>query len=707
MHAPPTAGPGRRQPNVSSAPRTLLAALLAGMAAAAAPLARAGAQGCWIGLPAAAGAVTIDGNVTNAAEWQNASVAQSNDGCLEPLVDHNGAYFQGGVRLFGQRNATSVFLRLDVDDLSRNLAQNSLGERIIIQINPDHGQTATMETGPGANFEYRLDVSHRWVPGAGGAPEIELGAPQFFSSSQGPAPAPGCQKQRWASAAPAGTIEQKARELPGTGYRIEIRMDFTALGTTEAGVLGNTNSALGIAVAVVNDMAHQVSGQNAYSAAAFPSNLHFTSNVNGVLDPNTNSNPIGCGDWLVPSKWGHAYLQTAPGDVTISREPVAWNSNAIQLFHCDYTAGNQGYDYWPKHPCTIGVRATVKNTGGAPATRNILYLWGSRDAASVKWTFMDMQKNVTVAPNPPLDVDAAVFKLPAVTWNKPEHPCMRVYILPTSFQGGFDEARIRNMLDAADSELNLLMSVYGLTDANWTQKNINRVSNTTQNCPYGCLSLFGREADLALLAAGAAGAPAAVGEALGLFPRPLYAQDRPPTPRPDSAGRRIYLSASDLRRYGDSDAVVQVQSFGYLQAPNAPYHFIEPVGGAIELIPYDRIRQEGTVAVSFAFTNGTSVAQTLIPEVAVRLPTGVQDIAITLDRRPFTVEPGKTTVVRASAALVRKCGCLDFRCRSQARRDSAAAAGVRVGMAGGGGFGAAGLLFAGALAHWPRRRRRR
>jgi hypothetical protein len=107
-----------------------------------------------------------------------------------------------------------------------------------------------------------------------------------------------------------------------------------------------------------------------------------------------------------------------------------------------------------------------------------------------------------------------------------------------------------------------------------------------------------------------------------------------------------YLSKEDRARFQRTDAIIQVETMGY--STSGPYTFVQPIGGAIELIPMARIATEKVVPVNFAFTNGSAAPMVIIPQLTVSTPPGTQNFKVNFSTKPFTLAPRETRVLRAT-----------------------------------------------------------
>jgi hypothetical protein len=590
-------------------PRTLhlprLAALAAALALAAAPAPLAAASPCSLGFLLKA-APTIDGQ---GGDWADASQASSASvgGCVSKLYDADTnpydvtvstkRYMRGGVLYLG-------FL-FEVQDATETLNGGLLtnGERIAIQFDHNLSGGAQLDAA-----DMRLVVTHRWESTMGNPDQVANVQSQWATGTLGAGICGG--GPRWASVAPPANYSVMVRkDFPG-GYRVELEFPATAIG----GVSGD----FGVAFQVVNDWG--VAGMPNSAGNSFPSALPYTTADNAV---------DGCNNsWRVPSNWGTGYWASAAGDVTISRLPVFWQSPDIVPLSC----GVLGYSYYPANPCKLTLQATVHSTFTTPQTRNLLYLWADHGASPTVWRVVGMKKNVPIGAM--ANATQSADEWTAVPTNLPNHPCVRVYILPPVFQAAFDEADIMGISTAA--ELLQMETVYGVQAQHWAQKNISALGAGTvcpnASCRVAALEGFGPR--LAAYFGGQAGALFTV--------RGLAAQEPPrtDTTRPEQIRRtsRVFLSARDRRALGGDNALVQVRSWGYSAAGPADslkYVLAENLGGLLQAIPLRQLDERKQWPITFTLGNPGRYDRTVFVTTETDVPRGGADVRVEVRRDVF------------------------------------------------------------------------
>ncbi|HYH82809.1 MAG TPA: hypothetical protein VEX86_23650 [Longimicrobium sp.] len=587
------------------------AARLAGLAAAALLLgalapAPARADTCWIGFRPG-GTPAIDGARTG-VEWDDASVLQSGGGCLNDLVGSQAGNAERTVRVYSKSDNLNLYLLFEVGDVTNALgASGSLGEMIILHLDPNHSRDVILNAG---GADHRYVFSHRWSTSAGLQRD-------HYTSQTGSGLCPG--QNDWLGPTPwpaADVVMQPSLAGGGAGYTVEMKFSLASLG-----VAAPLATDIGLAFAIVNDL----NASTFYSGTRFPESLPFTTNANMLSSDETAS----CNDWLSPLAWGGGYHDQAPGDVTFDHAPVYWQATAVQALYC---TGATGWEYYPGHPCEVRVRATVLNPGGA-TKRNLLYLWGDHDAGTVRWTFMDLRIGVNI-PTGGATETSAIWDAPA---GLAAHPCIRVYALPNSFRGDFTEAQIRALAQAPHTTIVDLETKYGLQPIHSAQRNISRLATGT-NCPGGlCPTSLGDSRE-PLLAWSLARLPSLFG------PARLSAQRTGEGPRDTLRGNQVIWSDADRRTFGARNVGVQVRTYGY-QHPRArqrtPYRIIEALGGALQLVPAEILMRQQQQKLTFNVTAPDEARYTVLPVIDQHVPQGMT-VRLDLRATPLEFEKGET-----------------------------------------------------------------
>jgi opacity protein-like surface antigen len=607
---------------------------------------------------------SIDG--TQGTKWNDASILRSGDPCMSFLPDWDQATMSGGghaaptisqmVRVLSKRDTTALYIAFDVTDRTRDRRDPgnigsalAVGERIILQFDSDNGHGASL------NNDFRIDVTHRWqVSGS----DITLIAPTYSDSSG--AAGGLCATASFAPLAfpgGAGGIQIKAR-LTGTGYFIEFKVPLNKI--------NNPTNDIGFAFAVINDLGfHDGDGNDDATGISFPTALPIVNDTNPLFPE--------C-QWVIPSQWGLGFFTTGLDDVTISRLPDWWNSSAVNVFAC----GAPNYIYYPGHPCRVSMKATLTNSSANNQTRNLLYLWAEHGSNPVVWHVIDLQKNVTVPPGTNVMPTSGELSDPSIK-NKTTHPCVRVYILPSTFRVDFDESMI--LAINSQTQLDTMVMKYGLQDQHNAQKNITREA-TINDCPdSGCRisrnavpgmpSSANVEALLSSrLPDGIAGYDTAADSSLSQdsssdattlrlvnagFVMP--AASLPQTaarPLISTTGHPILLSGDEAREFGRDNVIVQVRAFGFSKRRpgSSSYNFIEGLGGVMHLFPVSMFRERKEVPFELNVGNPGTFPRTIFLVVDFYVPPGtLTGVTVDMDSGEKEFQPDETKVARGTVKI--------------------------------------------------------
>ena len=611
----------------------------------------------------------IDGTV--GAEWNDAQILQSSDPCLASLPDWNGTStsmdghaapsLSKTVRVRSKRDATHLYVAFEVGDQTRNLDGGPLplGELVTLQIDPNGSRGGQLENGASALAkDYRLDVLHSWGP--------SLDATTFYDSTTAPGMST-CGVQDWHVRSPPSGLVVGYSTAAG-GYAVEVKIPTGALGL---GTIDDDTGDLGFAFAVVNDLGHCVSVECDATGIAFPDVLPLTNVVSPLVsDP---LDPTGCGDWLVPANWATGYLHQFPGDVWISRQPASWLSEDVDGLAC----GVVDNSYYPANPCKLAIRGCLRNSTAVDQLRNVLYLEGEHGIGPVTWKVVELKEAVTVAPGGPHCTDSAeTTDVAGLTG----HPCVRVYILPATFDPDFDRTDI--LAISSDTDLMAMVAAYDLGTQHIAQQNITRRAEASV-CPDGDCRIAGRlDRERTGIAVASLGPPERLFEPAAFGAADQELPDggrRDPAPadgamdrgrRPAPTGDDVDLVDEEVARYAGDHVIVQITGYGFSASESARsprYHFIEEIGGVVELIPVTRFmddREEpgdggdrfpeaapARRAVTFAFqvSNPGTRARTIYLHLDVHAPPGFEDFEYFVDTAPRLYQPGETRTFEGEA----------------------------------------------------------
>ncbi|MDT5294318.1 MAG: hypothetical protein QOJ76_1198 [Acidobacteriota bacterium] len=628
-------------------------------------------------------APTVDGNnavVGAGHEWDDASILNSGDACLGGLLDQDNLNY--AVRVLSKRytRAGQPFLGfyVEVQDASSTgvaLSNGGIpsGERFVVMFDPNHSRGASLGNTAG-NFDYRVMVSHAWQ--LAGTQITDAQATVSDSSITQ------CGHQSWAADAPAAGLTVSAQTMLG-GYKFELEIPLPVIGIPGA----FPASEIGVAFSIHNDFGQCLTGTSGAACpntgyVAFPSTINIT----------TNDNPVtGChASWRVPDDWATSSSTTPPpGQVTILRTPAFWNSQSLNAFQCG--SSSAGYTYYPVHPCKVELKAQLKNTTGSNQTRNLLFLWAKHGTGDpLDYNVVSLVENVVVP------AGASVGPFASGVWagmplNEPNHPCVRVYILPNVFRPDFDRAQLLAITTRA--EVLDMVAKYGLIDDNWAQKNLTR-HNTATDCPDTmCFAAQNNAPDdwrpvtgteVASLSSPSAidfahGGPSAAAPYRGsLFatdattPAPGFAsraaqtggnsttggqdptgtQNRPPLlPNP---GTHILMAPEEFRAFSRDNVIVQVRSFE-TEEPTDPtyYRYAKNTGGVIHLFPVKMLDQLGAIPFELnvsasAIPVGATVGPRIVTlSVDMYAPPGIAtNVQLAIDTSAQPIGRDETRVVR-------------------------------------------------------------
>ncbi len=411
-------------------------------------------------------AANIDG--IRGTEWGDASLISSGDPCLDQLLDDGGTY--GNVHIYSKRYSRTgqsyLALFIEVEDSSDSCSSPSCpgglllnGERIILQFDPNGSGGTQLENGAGAlNKDYRLVITHKWESSAADANVVDNVTVQVYDGSFTGGICPHGLPM-WAEITPSVAPTVVVRKDHPGGYKLELEIPLA--------IMGDPASDVGVALAIINDFGTCTSGVCDGYGVSIPNGLPVTNADNPVT---------GCmGSWIVPDDWGIGHFETPPANVWISRNPIWWSSEDIQAFACNSTTPD--YAYYPDAPCGLRLEATLHNDGTTDQVRNLLFLWADHGASPANWRVVDLVEGITILPT------GGTFS--SSVWNGvptglPNHPCVRAYILPPTYEAAFDRTDILNI--STPAQLAQMVSVYSIENPQWAQKNIS-IHGTLTTCP--------------------------------------------------------------------------------------------------------------------------------------------------------------------------------------------------------------------------------
>jgi hypothetical protein len=321
---------------------------------------------------------------------------------------------------------------------------------------------------------------------------------------------------------------------------------------------------------------------------------------------------------------------------------VDWESQAITVKSCGTTPN---YQYYPD-PCTFTIDAALDNSTNTNQTRNILFLWGDFGTGQFHWRFVDLQENVTI-PSAGLTVTSKLWS--SVPKMLPEHPCVRVYILPATLLSSFSKTDIETKFDTPGFTAADLETAYALGPPQWAQKNIS-VAPMGTICPVCAeASLFPSKIQSSVVSGLQTKEASLVPTGLFASIASFFSQiagGQAPIGTIGPGKMPIYLSAREREQFQKANAFVQVRAV--CSATPDPsrkkpaYEFLEDCGGLLKLVPTELLAKKGGIALTFGVTNSAKVPRTISLIVTTLSPTGNGTVPVSIDMTPHLVAPGET-----------------------------------------------------------------
>jgi len=601
--------------------------------------------------------VTIDGT-QGSGEWSQAGQLSSSDGCLDQVQElttgrtyditvYSQRYDQGGTEYLG-----FLFVVPDATTQDASNPSQSTTEQIYIYFDPDRTGGTALATGSAGSrgTDYRLKLQQEWASQSGGGLQSSLEWATPTSSAT-------CSQNVFQQEPlPSNATEAVAQRSPGAGYVAEVRIPVSAI--------GSPGSDIGVAFAVVDD-------QGTYQASSVVTDKFAASFPAALPSSNANNPAQPCpAEYHKPDNYGVGLWTSTAGDVTISRQPVFWNSQDIRALQCGEMST---YTYYADVPCELTLKATIRNARSVDLVRHVLYVWADHGASPSNWRFVDLQQT-TVPPGGNRTVTSAVWD--QVPSGLAHHPCVRAYILPQNLnQGGWSASRVQNI--SSNSDLTNMMSAYGLNTANWAQKNIS-ASSGADECPNeGCRVEEGGASDV--LSPGAGGKMGGVVVGLIL----VLVLGVAATGLRHVAWRRIrrvaalavlfgvavactpeasdlLLSRSEFDQFHAGNAIVQMQVYGLVPVENPDpetSNFYDVMGGVHRLIPEGQVTEQGRngIPVELQVTNTDAEPRRVLLSVKSVLPPTLQEENLQLtfehegDRR--VLRPGEEGTLQGRLIL--------------------------------------------------------
>jgi hypothetical protein len=228
---------------------------------------------------------------------------------------------------------------------------------------------------------------------------------------------------------------------------------------------------------------------------------------------------------------------------------------------------------------------------------------------------------------------------------KPEHPCLRAFILPGALLNAFDENFFKQIGTAPGPNTNLIdqfTSAYTMGGKHVAQMNIERIG-AAGTCP-SCVPCA---------APGCVAAPPA-----SMFSSLWSVSAALAQANPAATVAGITDPNADL-------AVVDFEAFGVNATKPAtpkPYRIVEPLGGVRKIIDGPYLRDKGVLVTGFNVSNSPDAPRMIyVQQKNVFLPGDLQKASVTTDFKPRVFQPGETIHVVAKPSVdgreKRGCGC--------------------------------------------------
>lgn len=594
---------------------------------------QASADPCAIELQKPGSTVTIDG-IQGSGEWSQAGQISSSDGCLDQVQEiktsrtyditvYSQRYDQGGTEYLG-----FLFVVPDATTQDANNQSDSTTEQIYVYFDPNRSGGAALATGSSGNrgTDYQLKIQHGWGQAGGGLQSsLEWATPTTSAT---------CSQNTFQQATlPSNATEAVSQRSSGAGYVAEVRIPVSAIGNPGSGA---ADPDIGVAFAVVDD-------QGTYQDPSSPVTNKFAASFPAALPSSNADNPANpCPpEYHKPENYGVGLWTSTAGDVTISRQPVFWNSRDIRALQCGEMST---YTYYSDVPCELTLEATIHNSRPTDLVRHVLYVWADHGASPSTWRFVDLQQSTVPAGGSQIITSAVWDQVPS---GLAHHPCVRAYILPQNLnQGGWSASRVQNI--SSNSDLTNMMSAYGLNTANWAQKNISASSGANE-CPNeGCRIEAGR----GTVDIGSPGVGWEIGGVLaGLLVimflgvavmgirRISWRRTRRALPlvlvlgvvaacTPSASD--LLLSDTEFNQFHSGNAIVQMQVYGVVPVENPDpetSNFYDVIGGVHRLIPENQLAEQGRdgIPLQLQVTNTNAEPQRVLLSVESVLPPALQE----------------------------------------------------------------------------------
>jgi len=483
------------------------------------------------------------------------------------------------VRIYSKRHGNNLYLGFHIPDTTEPLAAHAFGDQIHILIDP------LAKRGTSLSADY-YKIVHRTSRGV-----VPTTSSAFNSSTWYKTDALGA----WgALATPAGFNVATDTGASATGadfFRVVMKIPLSAF----TGYNTGTYPDMGIAIAFVNDIGYY--GQltpggptvSALTGVSFPDRTELALVTAPTSPATTDLLPA---NWSNPSYWGNAVLlipvPPVPGTFSFLKTPISWRAtDDLRAAFCTATsfvdAGDASttnpkwYVYYQdpadstRLPCGMRAWVKVQRSGGTGTfKKRLVVLWAEDGAGQANWHFVHLTA--------PIDFTLGTGEVisPQIDWpdtaiprNMNTHPCMRAYILPETLAAPYDQAGLQAI--TTQTQINAMMTQYGLTNSQMTQININLVKG-----PFTCP------------------------------PCPQYLAD-PQDHRRPQGGKRPEPKPHPL------DVIVDLTALAVGPgAAGSPYRFVGLVGGERHIVNLEHLKDVKQVKLDLKLTNDAKVPRAMI-----------------------------------------------------------------------------------------------
>ena len=249
--------------------------------------------------------------------------------------------------------------------------------------------------------------------------------------------------------------------------------------------------------------------------------------------------------------------------------------------------------------------------------------------------------------------------------NKPNHPCVRVYILPPAFRVDFDKPAILGITSQA--QLDVMVTKYGLQDQHNAQKNITR-HTTINDCPDAACRialnsnpLLTSPADVTAQVSDAFRFDSPTGTTLlgqasldSPRSRVLNAHAAPTQqatqPHVSTTGHPMLISDEDFAEFRKDNVIVQVRAFAHSKhVGSSSYSFLQEVGGVMQVFPVSMFKEQNNIPFELNVGNPGTIPRTIFLHVDLYVPPGtLSDVKVNLDSGPKEFAAGETKVAKGT-----------------------------------------------------------